>query len=99
LTFFIYRGACGSREKSVRLEGVPEEENFVFKSECRVRLNEVEFLTFQGAIKRFGYRINLNDEHIKSISKEIRLDVHQMNEIKNSAFHIVYKDGNKFFIQ
>lgn len=78
---------------------MPEEENYVFKSECRIKLNEVEYLTFQGAIKRFGYRINLNDEHIKSISKEIKLDVYQMNDVKNSAFHIVYKDSNKFFVQ
>jgi hypothetical protein len=27
-----------------------------------------------------------------SISKEIKLDVKEMNEVKNSAFAIVYKD-------
>ena len=54
--------------------GAPEEENYIYKSECRLRLYEVDFLTFQGAVKRFGYRIDLNAEHMKSISREIKLD-------------------------
>jgi hypothetical protein len=93
----MFRGACGSREKSIKIEGAPAEENFVYKSECRIRLDEVNFLTFQGAIKRFGYRINLNDEHMKSISKEIKLNVYDMNTVPNSASAIVYKDEQFFF--
>jgi hypothetical protein len=89
---FDYRGGCTSRDKIALLEGVPSEENYVYKSESRLRLNEVNFLTFQGAIKRFGYRIDLNDEHMKSISKEIKLNVIEMNEVKNSPCAIVYKD-------
>jgi hypothetical protein len=64
----------------------------VYRSESRLKLNEVNFLTFQGAIKRFGYRIDLNDEHMKSISKEIRLNVNEMNTLANSPFAVVYKD-------
>ena len=60
-------------------------------------MREVEFIAFQGAIKRFGYRIDLNDEHVKTIAKEIKLNVEQMNLIKQSAFHIVYKDEQFFF--
>lgn len=87
-----YRGGCGSRDKVAKLEGAPDEENYVYRSECRLRLNEVNFLTFQGAIKRFGYRTDLNDEHMKNISKEIRLDVVAMNSAANSPFAVVYKD-------
>ena len=93
----LFRGICVSREKSAELSGVPSEEQFVYKTECRLRLNEVEFLTFQGAIKRFGYRINLNDEHMKAISREIKLDIQEMNDQKNSPVAVVYKDETFFF--
>ena len=62
-----------------------------------MRLNEVNFLTFQGAVKRFGYRIDLNDEHMKSISREIRLNVDAMNTTPNSPFAVAYKDEQFFF--
>lgn len=62
-----------------------------------MKLREVEFITFQGAVKRFGYRIDLNDEHIKSIAKEIRLNIYEMNDVKTSPASIVYKDESFFF--
>lgn len=83
---------CSSREKDIGIPGAPPEEDFVYKSECRIKLNEVDFETFQGAIKRFGYRTNLNDEHMKSISREIRLNPTEMNETKSSPYCLVYKD-------
>ena len=94
----FYRGVCTSREKSLGIPGAPPEEEYVYKSECRLRLDEVDFETFQGAIKRFGYRIDLNDEHMKSISREIKLNVTDMNENKNSPFAIAYKDDKFFFL-
>jgi hypothetical protein len=75
----IFRGACASRDKAATLAGAPPEEEYVYKSECRIKLQDVDFETFQGAIKRFGYRIDLNDEHMKSISREIKLNVEEMN--------------------
>jgi hypothetical protein len=60
-------------------------------------LRDVDFITFQGAVKRFGYRIDLNAEHMKSISREIRLNCQEMNESKNSPYAIVYKDEQFFF--
>lgn len=57
----------------------------------------MNFLTYQGAVKRFGYRIDLNDEHMKNISKEIKLDVVSMNTIANSPAAVVYKDEKFFF--
>lgn len=41
-----FRGSCGSREKEVKIEGAPDEENYVYKSESRLKLNDVSFLTF-----------------------------------------------------
>lgn len=90
-------GLCTTREKLTLLPGVPNEENYVYKSEHRLRLREVDFIAFQGAVKRFGYRIDLNDEHMKSIAREIRVNVQEMNEMKNSPFAIVYKDEQFFF--
>jgi hypothetical protein len=69
----------------------------VYKSENRLRLNEVNFLTFQGAIKRFGYRGDLNLEHMKSISREIKLNIESMQSISNSPAAVVYKDEAFFF--
>ena len=46
---------------------MPEEEAAVYLKECELGLLNVEFDTFQGAIKRFGYKIDLNDEHMKKI--------------------------------
>lgn len=92
-------GVCGSREKAALLAGAPPEEDFVYRMECRIRLCDVDFETFQGAIKRFGYRIDLNDEHMKSISREIKLNLDEMNNNKGSAYHVVYKDEKFFFTE
>ena len=81
-----YRGVCASRDKAAALAGAPPEEEYVYTSECRIKLQDVDFETFQGAIKRFGYRIDLNDEHMRSISREIRLNFAELNENKNSPF-------------
>ena len=48
-------------------------------------------------MKRFGYKNDLNDEHLKSIAREIRVNVQEMNDMKNSPFAIVYKDEQFFF--
>src|SRR5947208_626038 len=88
---------CSSRDKAPELANAPPTENYVYQSECRLQLHRVDFETFQGAIKRFGYRVDLNDEHMKSISREIRLNVIEMNEQKNSPFYVVYKDEKFFF--
>jgi hypothetical protein len=76
----LRRGLCVQREKTPGVAGAPPEEDYVFKSECRLKLDEVDFETFQGAVKRFGYRTNLNVEHIKSISKEIKLNPAELGE-------------------
>jgi hypothetical protein len=33
-----YRGSCASRDKAASLAGAPPEEDFVYKSECRIKL-------------------------------------------------------------
>ena len=79
--------------------GAPKEESLVFKSECRLKLFDCDYHIFQGAIKRFGYRDNLNGEQLKSIRREIRLNVEDMDQQKHSPFAIVYKDEHFFFIE
>lgn len=88
---------CTTREKIPALTGVPQEEQYVYKSENRLRLREVEYPNFQGAVKRFGYRIDLNDEHMKAIARDIKVDIQEMQEVKNSPYAIVYKDEQFFF--
>ena len=68
-------GACGSRDRVPTIEGAHAEENFSFNTECLIKLHGVNYETFQAAIKRFGYRMDLNEEHLKSIAPEIRLDI------------------------
>lgn len=77
---YFYRGGCYSREKEMMLIGAPREENFVFKSECRLKLFDVDFNIYQGAIKKFGYRDNLNGEQMRTIRKDIRLNMEEMND-------------------
>ena len=57
-------------------------------------LYKVNYEQFQGAVKRFGYRTDLNDQHLKAISKEIRLDIAEMFNNEHSIFHIFYHDKN-----
>eukprot|EP00347_Sterkiella_histriomuscorum_P014349 403361212 len=95
----MQEGGCYSREKEVVLLGAPREETYVFRSENKLKLFDVDYHIFQGAIKRFGYRDNLNSEQMKTIRREIKLNVEDMNEQKHSPFAIVYKDEHFFFIE
>merc|ERR1712060_529164 len=92
---FYIMGSCTSRDRVPVVDGAHAEENFCFASECNVKLHGVEFRSFQAAIKRFGYRMDLNQEHLKAIAPEIRLDYELMQGDEKSAQAIVYLD-NKF---
>ena len=83
---------CSSRDQFPRLKNVTEVENFCFMSECQIKLHQVEFRDFQSAIKRYGYRSDLNDEHMKSIAPEIHLNFNNMKTIPDSAQAICYLD-------
>ena len=85
-------GACGSRDRVPVIEGAHAEENFCFKAECALKLHSVEFRTFQSAIKRFGYRMDLNDEHFKSIAAEINLDYESIHANHNAGQALAYMD-------
>ena len=85
-------GACGSRDRVPVIEGASAEENFSFKVECAIKLHSVEFRTFQSAIKRFGYRMDLNDEHLKAIAPEINMDYEKMCAQRTKGQAICYFD-------
>jgi len=55
-------------------------------------LNKVEFSTYQGAIKRFGYRIDLTNEHLKSIAHEINLDYDAFAKDATSIYFLAYRN-------
>ena len=83
-------GACGSRDRVPTIEGAHDEENWAFKTECQINLQGVEFRTFQAAIKRFGYRMDLNAEHFKSIASDINLDYAKMQANRNKGQALCY---------
>ena len=85
-------GACGSRDRVPTIEGAHAEENFSFNTECLIKLHGVNYETFQAAIKRFGYRMDLKEEHLKSIAPEIRLDIEAMNANRNAGQALCYLD-------
>lgn len=86
-------GVCASdRNKIPIVEGASDEENFCYRVECEVGLYKVDFEIFQAAIKRFGYRVDLNDEHLRSIAPEINLNIEKMRDDLKSPWAIVYLD-------
>ena len=74
------------------IEGAPTGEKVCFAVERRLNLHRVEFTTFQSAIKRFGYKVELNKNHLLAIAPQIKLDVNKMQEDKDSIYSIVYLD-------
>lgn len=89
--FIYYRGGCGSRDKEIK-EDPKELEGYVYKKECELQLKNVSYEVFVGAIKRFGYKNDLNDQHLKAISREIYLDYPEMFNNERSVFYIFYHD-------
>ena len=87
-------GSCTSRDSTPNVYNAPAEENYAFKAEARTMIQACDYDTYQSAIKRFGYRIQLNEEHLKSIANEIKLDVKALSS-DNSPYSILYMD-NKF---
>jgi len=85
-------GCAESRDKARVVKGAPAEENFCYTAECQIGLHKVDFITYQAAVKRFGYRVNMNKEHMRAISKEINLDFERMYEYANSPYAIAYLD-------
>ena len=57
----IKMGACTSRDRVPIVEGAHVRENFCYAAEAKLGLYRVEFRTYQAAIKRFGYRIDLTE--------------------------------------
>ena len=94
-------GACCSsnREKIYILEGASSDENFCYNAECKLELQKVEFRTFQAAIKRFGYRIQLNEDHLRAIAPEIRLNVDKMLADSNSVYALTYLDTEFAYLE
>lgn len=66
-----YRGCTDSRLKKVKVPGASDIENYVYEHECKLGLHKIYFETFDGAIVRHGYKQDLNNEHLKSIARQI----------------------------
>ena len=58
----------------------------------------MEFRSYQAAIKRFGYRMDLNEEHMKSIANEIHLNYEQMEADRSKGQSIAYLDQKFAFL-
>ena len=85
-------GCTSSRDSVPFVEGAHAEESFCFAAECGIKIHSVEFREFQAAVKRFGYRIDMTEEHMRAIAPEIHLDVDQMMNDSMSAYAVAYLD-------
>ena len=66
------------------------------ENEARLGLSEINFKDFQFAIKKFGYRIDLNREHMRAIAAEIKLNFDELTD-RESAQGAVYRDEKAFY--
>ena len=55
-------------------------------------LTKINYEQFHSAIKRFGYKDNLTEDHMKIISKQINLDYPEFSCNPNSIYHVFYRD-------
>ena len=91
-------GSCTSRDRVPVIEGAHADEQFCFAAECTLGLQNVEFRSFQAAIKRFGYCMDLNQEHLKAISGELNLDYERMYGDRYRGQALLYLDENFAFL-
>ena len=92
-------GVCTSRDRVPHIEGAHLAENYCYAADCMLKLQSVEFRSFQAAVKRFGYRIDMNEQHLNSISAEINLDVAKLQSDEKSAYAIYYKDSEFTYVE
>ena len=45
-------------------------------------------------MKRFGYRVDLKESHLRAIAQEIRLDVDAMKDDPKSPWAVAYLDAD-----
>ena len=57
---YYYRGGCGSRNKEIK-EDARELESYIYRKECELKLQNLSYQVYLGAIMRFGYKSDLND--------------------------------------
>ena len=93
--YLCYRGCTESRDK--KLAGGSDVENYIYKKEGLLGLSKVNYEQFQGAVKRFGYKVNLSDEHLKAVSKQMNLDLEAMFNDPNSIQSTYYANSEYTF--
>lgn len=87
-------GICASREKPNDLKGVSSEENYVYRCECELMLNKVQFKTFDSQVRKFSLTGNLNEEHLKIIAPTLQISIKELHEKDFSAYNSFYRDSN-----
>ena len=85
---------CTTRDRVPIVEGAPDEENFCFRLECGIKLHQIEYRDFQAAIKRFGYRINMTESHLRAIAPELHIDVDHLHHNSHGAQATAYFDSD-----
>lgn len=90
--FLIYRGCSESRNGKPSLPNQTQMEEYLFNKECQLGLNKINFEQFRAAIKRFGYQSDLNDQHMHSISKQINININELDNFEKSIACTYYKD-------
>ena len=85
---------CGESRERHPVPGLSELEAYVYEKQTHIMLQDVSYDQFLSAIKRFGYKNDLNTTHLQAIHKEIKLDYNELTANKNSIFHLFYNDKN-----
>lgn len=88
-------GSCSSKPTAA-LEADSAQELYIQANEKRLGLSEIPYRDFQFAIKKYGYRIDLNKEHMREIAEEIKLNFDELLD-RESAQGIVYRDEKAFY--
>ena len=81
---------CGESRERHPVPGLGELEAYVYDKQNDINLQDVAYDQFLSAIKRFGYKSDLNLFHLKAVSKEIKLDFAELTANDNSIFHVFY---------
>ncbi len=57
-------GQCVGFERRTVLEGVSADHQYFYDVETQLSLSKIDYLKFQAAIKRFGYKDDITSDHL-----------------------------------
>ena len=65
-------------------------ENLIINTEKKLKLQNINFEDFLSAIKKYGYKGDLNEQHLIAVSSDINIDFDEMKKNIQSIQYIFY---------